>query len=235
MTTHTAKAGTFSRRMLAVAATAAITLSLALTIGVAMANDLHQADQTPIAWNDPGFQGTADECANANLDPGQVLWHFIHTKTGSGDLPSTLDATFDVAGAVQADGYVNGNSVVMYNIITGEDSLLSASDSIQNDGFLNLSHICSGGTEQSVAESVSESVPESVSESIPESVSESVAASASGEQSVEAGTGTPAASIPNGALPSGGSSPLPMIAFSLILLTSLGSLAFANVKAVRKS
>jgi len=217
--------------MLAVAATAAITLSLALTIGVAMANDLHQADKTPIAWNDPAFQGTADDCANANLDPGQVLWHFIHTGTGGSDLPATLTAEFQDAGIVTVDGYVNGNSVVMYTIITGEDSLLSASDSIQNDGLLNLSHICSGGTEQSVAESVSESV----SESVPEAVNESVAASASGEQSVEAGTGTPAASIPNGALPSGGSSPLPMIAFSLILLTSLGSLAFANVKAVRKS
>ena len=49
------------------------------------------------------------------------------------------------------------------------------------------------------------------------------------------GTGTPQESIPNGALPFGGSSPLPMIAFSLILLTSLGSLAYANVKAVRKN
>ena len=225
MTTHTAKAGTFSRRMLAVAATAAITLSLALTIGVAMANDLHQADKLPISWNDPAFQGSGAGCDA--LEPGQVLWHFIHTGTGGSDLPATLTAEFQDAGIVTVDGYVNGNSVVMYTIITGEDSLLSASDSIQNDGLLNLSHICSGGTEQSVAESVSESVPESVSES--------VAASASGEQSVEAGTGTPAASIPNGALPSGGSSPLPMIAFSLILLTSLGSLAFANVKAVRKS
>jgi len=219
--------------MLAVAATAAITMSLALTLGVAMANDLHQADKLPISWNDPAFQGSGAGCDA--LEPGQVLWHFIHTGTGGSDLPATLTAEFQDAGIVTVDGYVNGNSVVMYTIITGEDSLLSASDSIQNDGLLNLSHICSGGTEQSVAESVSESVPESVSESVPESVSESVAASASGEQSVEAGTGTPAASIPNGALPSGGSSPLPMIAFSLILLTSLGSLAFANVKAVRKS
>jgi hypothetical protein len=223
VTTHSAKAGIFSRRLLAVAATAGITLSLALTMGVAMANDLHQGDKTPIAWNDPGFQGTADDCANANLDPGQVLWHFVHTQTGSGDLPSTITAEFDTAGTLHADGYVNGNSIVMYDIVTGQDSLLSASDSIQNDGLLNLSHICSGGEEQSVAESVSESV------------SESVAESASGEQSVEAGTGTPAESTPDGALPFGGSSPLPMIAFSLILLTSLGSLAYANVKAVRKN
>jgi hypothetical protein len=232
VTTHSAKAGIFSRRLLAVAATAGLTLSLALTMGVAMANDLHQdTGDTGIAWNDPGFQGSADDCANANLDPGQVLWHFVHTQTGSGDLPSTITAEFDTAGTLHADGYVNGNSIVMYNIITGQDSLLSASDSIQNDGLLNLSHICSGGEEQSIAESVSESV----SESVGESVGESVAESASGEQSVEAGTGTPVESTPDGALPFGGSSPLPMIAFSLILLTSLGSLAYANVKAVRKN
>jgi hypothetical protein len=225
VTTHTAKAGIFSRRMLAVAATAAITLSLALTMGVAMANDLHQDPGDGIAWNDPAFQGSDEDCAGLNLDPGQVLWHFIHTKTGAGDLPATLDATFDVAGPQQADGYVNGNSVVQYEIITGEDSLLSASDSIVNDGMLNLSHICSGGTEQSVAESVSESVAESVSESVAESES--------GEQSVEAGTGTPEESQSNTALGLSGVGPLPTILFSLILLTSLGTLAYANVKAAR--
>jgi hypothetical protein len=231
VTTHTAKAGTFSRRMLAVAATAAITASLALTMGVALANDLHQADQLPISWNDPAFQGSGAGCDA--LEPGQVLWHFIHTGTDGSDLPATLTAEFQDAGVVTADGASNqnGTAVVSYTIITGEDTLLSASDSINDDNLLNLSHICNGGEEQSVAESVSESV----SESVPESVSESVAASASGEQSVEAGTGTPQESIPNGALPFGGSSPLPMIAFSLILLTSLGSLAYANVKAVRKN
>jgi hypothetical protein len=56
---------------------------------------------------------------------------------------------------------------------------------------------------------------------------------ASGEQSIEAGTGTPAASTPDGALSLSGVSPLPTIAFSLILLASLGTLAYANVKAVR--
>jgi hypothetical protein len=216
--------------MLAVAATAAITLSLALTMGVAMANDLHQDPGDGISWDDPAFQGSGAGCDA--LEPGQVLWHFIHTGTDGSDLPATLTAEFKDAGTVTADGESNqnGNAVVSYTIITGEDTLLSASDSINDDGLLNLSHICNGGEEQSVAESVAESV----SESVAESVSESVAESASGEQSVEAGTGTPAASQPNTALGVNGSSPLPMIAFSLILLTSLGSLAYANVKAVRK-
>ena len=53
------------------------------------------------------------------------------------------------------------------------------------------------------------------------------------EQSVEAGTGTPAASQPNTALGSLGGGVLPTILFSLVLLASLSVLAVANVKAVR--
>ena len=206
----------FSRRMLTIASMAAITLSLVMTVGVALANDLsqfedgHNADG--ISWDDPAFQqGGCD-----NLTEGQVLWHFIHTDTKSGDLPSELTAEFADAGIVTADGEVNGNSVVMYNIITsGPDTLLSASDDIVNGGNLNLSHICSNSEEQSVAESAEESVPES------------------GEQSVEAGTGTPEESSPDGALSLNGAGALPTIAFSLILLASLGGLAYANVKSVR--
>jgi hypothetical protein len=84
---------------------------------------------------------------------------------------------------------------------------------------------CNFEGEQSAEESASgdESVPESGDESVP----------GSGEQSVEAGTGTPAGSMPDGAQSIDGSSPLPTIAFSLILLASLGALAFANVKASR--
>jgi len=227
VTTRTAQVGTFSRRVLAVAAVAAITMSLALTMRVALANDLHQADDTPISWDDADFQGDAGECEDAGLEPGEVLWHFVHTKTDSGDLPSELTAEFADAGVKTADGFVNGNSIVMYNIITGEDSLLSASDDIENDGLLNLSHICSNPAEQSVEESVEESVSESVEESVEESVAES------GEQSVEAGTGTPEESAPDGALSLNGVGPLPTIAFSLILLASLGALAYANVKSVR--
>jgi hypothetical protein len=224
VTTRTAKAGSISRRMLAVAAVAAITLSLALTMRVALANDLNQdPGQDGISWDDPAFQGSDEDCANAGLEPGQVLWHFIHTGTDSSDLPSELTAEFADAGVVKADGFVNGNSVVMYNIITDQDSLLSASDDIQNDGNLNLSHICSNSEEQSVAESASEA----------ESVAESVAESASGEQSVEAGTGTPEESQSDGALSLSGAGAIPTIAFSLILLASLGALAYANVKSVR--
>jgi hypothetical protein len=90
--------------------------------------------------------------------------------------------------------------------------------------------------EQSVAESQAQSVAESVQQSVAESQAQSVAASVgqSGEQSVEAGTGTPGQSQPDTAMGSGGSSPLPTIAFGLILLASLSGLAFVNVKAARR-
>ena len=90
--------------------------------------------------------------------------------------------------------------------------------------------------EQSVAESVQESVAQSVGQSVAESQAESVSESVgqSGEQSVEAGTGTPGESQPDTAMGSGGSNPLPTIAFGLILLASLSGLAFVNIKAARR-
>jgi hypothetical protein len=234
--------------MLAGAAVAAITMSFALT-ALVMANNLHQSADLPISWNDPDFQGTADECANAGLEPGEVLWHFVHTGNDGADLPATLDATFTDAGPKQADGYSNGggNATLMYDITTGTDTLESASDSINDDNLLNLSHICFGGEEESVAgsaeqsvegsvaESEAESAAESAEQSVEGSTAESEAASASGEQSVEAGTGTPAESQPDGAFSLSGAGALPTIAFSLILLASLGALAYANVKSVRST
>jgi hypothetical protein len=85
--------------------------------------------------------------------------------------------------------------------------------------------------EQSIPASVAESVPASVEQSVAASVEQSVAASV--EQSVEAGTGTPQPSIPNGALSGNGSSPLPTVIFSLVLLASLGTLAYTNVRVAR--
>jgi uncharacterized low-complexity protein len=109
----------------------------------------------------------------------------------------------------------------------------------QTSGDVDVSNSKSNSVQcseaQSVAESASaeQSVEGSASEA--ESAPESAPASeeASGEQSVEAGTGTPEESTPDGSLFGNGSNPLPTIAFSLILLASLGGLAYANVKTVR--
>jgi hypothetical protein len=80
-------------------------------------------------------------------------------------------------------------------------------------------------------ESVSVSPSPSAEGSVAGSVAES--ASPSGEQSQKEGTGTPEESQTDTALSGLESSPLATIAFSLILLASLGALAYANVKAAR--
>jgi len=113
---------------------------------------------------------------------------------------------------------------------TADDGLITpntgGNDPQQPQAGLSHFFICFGEASQSVKASVSASVPASVAASVP--------ASASGTQGVLAGTGTPAASTSNTALFGNGSSPLPTIAFSLILLASLGALAYANVKSVRR-
>jgi len=85
----------------------------------------------------------------------------------------------------------------------------------------------------SVQCSEAQSVPPSTEGSVAASASAPASVPASGESSVKAGTGTPAASTSNTALFGDGSSPLPTVVFSLILLASLGALAYANVKTVR--
>jgi hypothetical protein len=133
--------------------------------------------------------------------------------TGSG----TLDVTVTVTTAFQLSG--GGVLGVIAQDASDNDVSNSKSNSVQ----------CSEA--QSVPPSVEQSVAASVSASVPASVAASVPASAEG--SVKAGTGTPAASTSNTALFGDGSNPLPTIAFSLILLASLGALAYANVKSVR--
>ncbi|HLE59201.1 MAG TPA: hypothetical protein VJA85_06110 [Candidatus Limnocylindria bacterium] len=64
---------------------------------------------------------------------------------------------------------------------------------------------------------------------------ESVLESATPEGSQAGGTGTPEASVGDGAVGFGGVSPIPTVVFSLILLASLGALAYANVRSARLS
>ena len=115
--------------------------------GAALANDVN-----------PDHVGATDatftsDCTDGTPDDGFTTWHFIHTGTSSADLPSELTAEFDNAGVQTADGFVNGNSIVMYNItIPSGDTLLSASDDISNDGNLNLSHVCVGSPPPEVPE-----------------------------------------------------------------------------------
>lgn len=91
------------------------------------------------------FDG-GDECDTAEVGDGEILWHFVHTGTDASDLPATITVEFSDGSSQTVDGFVNGSSVVMYNVISVQDvNLTSAEDTIVNDGLLNLSHTCTGG------------------------------------------------------------------------------------------
>jgi hypothetical protein len=142
------------RRLVAILATLSLTL---LVAAPALANNLfeNQAADLPIAWDASAYQGSTDECADADLEPGEVLWHFVHTGTEGGDLPSTLTVTFSDGTSQTVSGFTadfEGNSVVHYEVISGQTSLVSASDTISDDGMLLLSHICSGGPPPEIPE-----------------------------------------------------------------------------------
>ena len=108
--------------------------------GAALANTLNPDH---VGATDATFPN--QDCSDGDAPEGMTTWHFVHTGTSSADLPSTLTAEFDDAGVKTAAGFINGNSIVQYNItIPSGDTLLSASDTISNDGNLNLSHVCVG-------------------------------------------------------------------------------------------
>jgi hypothetical protein len=140
------------RRLSAIFAALAMTM---LLTAPAFANTVHQSN---ISSDNAGFQGDETECAGVVLQPGQVLWHFVHVGTDGSDLPSTLTATFTSAGTLTASGYSNGDgsAVVMYDIITPTaDTFVTGSDTITTDPQtepLNLSHICNGGPPPEVPE-----------------------------------------------------------------------------------
>lgn len=223
MSTRTAQAG-MSRRLLAIAALAAIALSLTLATRAApvLAADTKLDINQQLPINSDGFKEDAD-CGDITSG---VVWHFILNNYAPDD--ATLFVTFADSGSQGPIAETPHPSTTHHFYVStpDDDSLTDAYvmlPSAPGDAKLVLSHVCHTGEEQSVAESASEA------ESVPESVSES----ASGEQSVEAGTGTPEESTPDGSFFGAGSNGLATIAFSLILLASLGGLAVANVRSVR--
>jgi len=135
-----------------------------------------------------------------------VVWHFILNQYSGG---AQLFGSFDSAGDFGPfDPSKVLQSVQHFYVNTPTDDTLTDAyvllDSAPGNAQLVLSHVCHVGE-----------------------------ASQSAEQSVEAGTGTPAASQPDTSLITAAVSLLPTVALSLILLASIGALAYANVKARR--
>ncbi len=136
---------------------AAIFAALGLTLAVvapAFAVEIHQT--LPISSSDAQFQST--DCS-VSLQSGQVDWHFVLVQSDKGD-PTvltnnyTLTATFATAGTftVYPDKVVD-SYVLHYDIVTGTDTLISASTSGGGaNAILNLSSICNGGPPPQVPE-----------------------------------------------------------------------------------
>jgi hypothetical protein len=214
--------------MLAFAAVAAIALSFALMTRPALAThvepELIQGNASCGELGDFDHEFKIEPVESGDYSDPDSDFEVTITVHDTAD-GQTFDFSANLGvDAVFAKGGDQGNLYV-YNPAETEDDGLHAPDNASGD-FANLSHISfcfSEPPEESVEQSVAESVEESVAESEEES----------GEQSVEAGTGTPEESVSDGAFFGDGSSPLATIAFSLILLASLGGLAYANVKTVR--
>ena len=231
MTTRTAtRAGLLTRRMLiAAAALGLIAFSLGYFVHPVYAGEPATLNESQVGTN--SAEDAADfPCPGDEVPAGMVLWHFVLNGIDPG-ITSAIAGQFDFAddGTLNVDSEKwnpQGTSHQFFVYTTGDDTLEGASADIGDSTYNNfvLSHICHG-------EEVEESVPESEEQSVAESAEESVPES--GEQSVKISTGTPEESAPDGALSLNGTGALPTIAFSLILLASLGALAYANVKSVR--
>ena len=230
-----------ARLLLVVAAAAGLVLSLALTThqvqaggnpcgppdtaGYACLKDTQQGTDS----SDPGDQ-QAFACESDKPAPGLVVWHFVLNGLDPGITSSlTIHALFDGDGELTDDSngdHNPGGSEHQFFVTTsGDDVLLDAWVWIDGSEYNNLvlSHICRGDeVEQSQS-------PEG-------SVGEGTGSpSATPEGSQLGGTGTPAPSVPNTAMSLPNlAGPLSTVAFGLILLASLGGLAYANVKAVRR-
>ena len=133
------------RRLAALMAALGMTLLLsAPAFAVEIGNDL------PISSDSAEFQGSAEECAEADVEAGQVVWHFIINNSSTDN--QTLTVTFQNAGTItQSPDKVVDSFVLHYDFTTGSpDTLLSAVSS--GDGNLRLSHICDGGPPPEIPE-----------------------------------------------------------------------------------
>jgi hypothetical protein len=229
---------TASRTTLALAAFAAIALALfyiarPVHAGAGFEVDNHQLNDGKTI-DSSSFHEDPSACDNGGFDSG-VTWHFVLNKyeSGDADLYGHFQSAGDFGPIDSADR--NGNTLFFYVNTPADDTLVTnwaILDTQDDDAQLQLSGVCHGGEQsQSEAESQAESQDESQAESQDESQAESEQESAEGSNL--GNTGTPEGSVSNGAVGENGVSPLPTLVFSLILLASLGGLAFANVKTAR--
>jgi hypothetical protein len=147
---------------------------------------------------------------------GQVMWHFILNGLEPG-ITSAITGHFDFTPDSEDQDEVStkwnpGGSTHQFFVFTNGDAVLDGATADIGESTYSqftLSHIC-------VGEETSTPTP-------------------TPEGSQAGGTGTPAASVPDTATSMGSfGGPVATVVFGLILLGSLGALAYANVAAVRR-
>ena len=190
-----------------------------------------------VDWNDPAAAGNE---VVPGLKVGTPTDNLVHQRGAAAQGTCTGTTTSSGAWGPISHTYAAPGTfrvcAVMYDIrlintpVSGRGSLVAGGATPPHNEDNSAQENAFETGVQCVSTTIVVAQP-SVAQSVAPSVAQSVAASA--EQSVKAATGTPSASVANTSLSQNGASPLPTIVFSLILLASLVTLAYANVKTVR--
>ena len=237
-----------SRLAILVGAVAALGLSLTMLVQPTLAShvtpSLHQDNPTCGQLGDYDHEFKVEPVtAGVHDDPNS---DFSVTLT----LNSTADGqTFDFVANLAIDAvFVKGGpggNLYVYSPAATSDTGLHAPGNDQGtavagppwSGLSHISFCFNDVPDETPAPTPAETPVETPAETPAETPEGSVAggtSTPSPEGSVQGGTGTPAPSQPDTAMGvSGGPSPIPTVAFGLILLAALGTLAWANVRSAR--
>jgi hypothetical protein len=210
-----------NRLALIIAAIAALALSFVLGMQPAFAGGGATLNPGVIGTDSSNAEDLADfpcpEGDEEGVPAGQVMWHFVLNGVDPG-IESSITGHFDFTpdSADQDKGsekWNPGGSNHQFFVFTNGDAVLDgATADIGESEYsqFTLSHIC-------VGEETSTPTP-----------------TPTPEGSQAGGTGTPAASVPDtSATVPGLGGPLATLIFGGILLSSLGALAYANVRSAR--